>query len=479
MQKIHFIIKVVKWIDGFEVRGGARMVAEKERVLMDLKDVFEYAFDEIFVTDEQGIVVRVNSTCERHYQLAAEELVGKHVKELQKDGIFYPSATLEVIEKKRPIELVQTTKSGEYLHVRTRPVFDDEGNLRRVISYSRDLTELYQLRQKVEEMDNQLKTYKKELRETYEHEGLIFKSLAMQKIVDTIKKVSVVDSTVLVLGETGVGKSRLVRHLHEVSHRKNESFYEINCAALPTNLIESELFGYSGGSFTGANREGKKGLLESAHKGTLFLDEIGEMPIEIQAKLLQVLQEKTFRPIGGRELKKVDVRIVAATNRDLSEMVKQGTFRKDLYYRLNVIPIAIPPLRERTEDILPLIYHYLQHFNKKYGRDVKLAPSTLQMFVGYPWEGNNREIENVIERIVITVDDVVTVQDLPLSMQEAAVEQSGQSLYKMLEEVERNIILKAYKTYGSSYKVADFLQISQSAATRKIKKFIEEEENIG
>lgn len=459
--------------------GVARMVAEKERVLMDLKDVFEYAFDEIFVTDEQGIVVRVNSTCERHYQLAAEELVGKHVKELQKDGIFYPSATLEVIEKKRPIELVQTTKSGEYLHVRTRPVFDDEGNLRRVISYSRDLTELYQLRQKVEEMDNQLKTYKKELRETYGHGGLIFKSLAMQKIVDTIKKVSVVDSTVLVLGETGVGKSRLVRHLHEVSHRKHESFYEINCAALPTNLIESELFGYSGGSFTGANREGKKGLLESAHKGTLFLDEIGEMPLEIQAKLLQVLQEKTFRPIGGRELKKVDVRIVAATNRDLSEMVKQGTFRKDLYYRLNVIPIAIPPLRERTEDILPLIYHYLQHFNKKYGRDVKLAPSTLQMFVGYPWEGNNREIENVIERIVITVDDVVTVEDLPLSMQEAAVEQSGQSLYKMLEEVERNIILKAYKTYGSSYKVAEFLQISQSAATRKIKKFIEEEENIG
>ena len=459
--------------------GVARMVAEKERVLMDLQDVFEYAFDEIFVTDDKGIVVRVNSTCERHYQIAAKELVGKHVKELQKDGIFYPSATLEVIEKKRPIELVQTTKSGEYLHVRTRPVFDDEGNLRRVISYSRDLTELYQLRQKVEEMDNQLKTYKKELRETYEHEGLIFKSLAMQKIVDTIKKVSVVDSTVLVLGETGVGKSRLVRHLHEVSHRKHESFYEINCAALPTNLIESELFGYSGGSFTGANREGKKGLLESAHKGTLFLDEIGEMPLEIQAKLLQVLQEKTFRPIGGRELKKVDVRIVAATNRDLSEMVKQGTFRKDLYYRLNVIPIAIPPLRERTEDILPLIYHYLQHFNKKYGRDVKLAPSTLQMFVGYPWEGNNREIENVIERIVITVDDVVTVEDLPLSMQEAAVEQSGQSLYKMLEEVERNIILKAYKTYGSSYKVAEFLQISQSAATRKIKKFIEEEENIG
>ncbi|EEM18793.1 Sensory box sigma-54 dependent DNA-binding response regulator [Bacillus pseudomycoides DSM 12442] len=453
----------------------AGMVAEKERAFMDLKDVFEYAFDEIFVTDEEGTVVRVNSTCERHYQLSAEELVGKHVKELQKEGIFYPSATLEVIEKKKPIELVQTTKSGEYLHVRTRPVFDEQGNLRRVISYSRDLTELYQLRKKVEEMDNQLKTYKKELRETYEYEGLIFKSVAMQKIVTTIKKVSVVDSTVLILGETGVGKSRLVRHLHEVSHRKNEMFYEINCAALPTNLIESELFGYSGGSFTGANREGKKGILELVHKGTLFLDEIGEMPLEIQAKLLQVLQEKTFRSVGGRELKKVDVRIVAATNRDLAEMVKQGTFRKDLYYRLNVIPIHIPPLRERTEDILPLVYHYLHHFNEKYGRDVKLAPSTLQMFVGYPWEGNNREIENVIERIVITADNIVTIEDLPLSMHGSTVEQSGQSLYKMLEEVERNIILKAYKTYGSSYKVAEFLKISQSAATRKIKRFIGEE----
>ncbi|WP_242144332.1 MULTISPECIES: sigma-54-dependent Fis family transcriptional regulator [unclassified Bacillus cereus group] len=455
------------------------MVAEKERAYMDLKDVFEYAFDEIFVTDEKGIVVRVNSTCERHYQLSAKELIGKHVKDLQKEGIFYPSATLEVIEKKKPIELVQTTKSGEYLHVRTRPVFDAEGNLRRVISYSRDLTELYQLRKKVEEMDHQLKTYKRELRETYEHEGLIFKSVAMQEIVKTIKKISMVDSTVLILGETGVGKSRLVRHLHEISHRKNEMFYEMNCATLPTNLIESELFGYAGGSFTGANREGKKGILELAHKGTLFLDEIGEMPLEMQAKLLQVLQEKTFRPVGGRELKKVDVRIVAATNRNLAEMVKQGTFRKDLFYRLNVIPIQIPPLRERTEDILPLVYHYLQHFNEKYGRNVKLAPSTLQMFVGYPWEGNNREIENVMERLVITADDVVTIEDLPVSMQEVTIEQSGQSLYQMLEEVERNIILKAYKTYGSSYKVAEFLKISQSAATRKIKKFIGGEFVVG
>ena len=298
----------------------------------------------------------------------------------------------------------------------------------------------------------------------------------MERIVGTIKKVSVVDSTVLVLGETGVGKSRLVRHLHELSHRKNEMLYEINCAALPTNLIESELFGYAGGSFTGAHREGKKGILELAHKGTLFLDEIGEMPLEIQAKLLQVLQEKTFRSVGGRELKKVDVRIVAATNRNLQEMVKQGTFRKDLYYRLNVIPIHIPPLRERQEDILPLVSYYLQHFNEKYGRNVTLSPHVLHAFLEYPWEGNNREIENVMERVVITADELVTMDDLPLSMQKSTIEQSGKSLYEMLEEVERSIILKTYKVHGSSYKVAEALKISQSAATRKIKKVIEEEE---
>jgi PAS domain S-box-containing protein len=455
------------------------MEPEKERELMDLQDVFEYAFDEIFVTDEKGYVVRINSACEEHYQLKAKDIIGKHVKELQKEGIFYPSATLEVIEKKKPIELVQWTKSGRYLHVRTRAVFNEQGELKRVISYSRDLTELYDLRQKVEKMSDQLKSYKKELQETFVYEGLIFKSPVMKKLFSTIEKVAKVNTTVLVLGETGVGKSRIVRLLHEWSPRKNEAFYEINCAALPQSLIESELFGYESGSFTGANRSGKKGIFELVNHGTLFLDEIGELPLDLQAKLLQVLQDKKFRPVGGSQFKQVDVRIIAATNRNLEEMVAMGTFRKDLYYRLNVVPIHIPPLRERTEDILPLVYHFLQHFNEQYGRNVQLSPSVLSVFIQHPWDGNIRELANVVERLVITGDDMITVEDLPLTMQQSSFEIAGKGLYEMLEEVEKNIILKAYKTFKSSYKVAEHLKISQSAATRKIKKYVEQQKGDG
>lgn len=455
------------------------MGPKKERELMDLQDVFEYAFDEIFVTDEKGYVVRVNSACEEHYQLKAKDIIGKHVKQLEKEGIFYPSATLEVIEKKRPIELVQRTKSGRYLHVRTRPVLNEQGELKRVISYSRDLTELYDLRQKVEKMSDQLKIYKKELQESFECEGLIFKSSVMKKLFTTLEKVAKVNTTVLVLGETGVGKSRIVKLLHEWSPRKNEAFYEINCAALPQSLIESELFGYESGSFTGANRSGKKGILELANLGTLFLDEIGELPLDLQAKLLQVLQDKKFRPVGGSQLKQVDVRIIAATNRNLEEMVAMGTFRKDLYYRLNVVPIHIPPLRERTEDILPLVYHYLQHFNQQYGRNVQLSPSVLSMFIQHPWDGNIREVANVVERLVITGNDMITVEDIPISMQQSSFEIAGKSLYEMLEEVEKNIILKTYKTFKSSYKVAEHLKISQSAATRKINKYVEKQKEDG
>lgn len=449
------------------------MVFQKEREYMDLKDIFEYAFDEIFVTDDKGMVVRVNSACEQHYQRKAKDFVGKHVKDLQKEGIFYPSATLEVIEKKKPVELVQRTKSGRYLHVRARPVLNEFGELKRVISYSRDLTELYELRQKVEEISDQLKSYKKELQETFVYEGLIFKSKVMKKLFVTLEKVAKVNSTVLVLGETGVGKSRIVRLIHEWSPRQNEAFYEINCAAIPHSLIESELFGYEGGAFTGAERTGKKGIIELANHGTLFLDEIGELPLDLQAKLLQVLQEKKFRSVGGRDLKHVDVRIIAATNRNLEEMVANGTFRKDLFYRLNVIPIQIPPLRERTEDILPLVYHFLDHFNEQYGRNVQFSPSVLSRFIQHIWDGNIREVENVVERLVITGEDVITEEDLPLSMQQASLEQEGKSLYEMLEEVEKNIILKAYKKCKSSYKVAELLKISQSSATRKIKKYVE------
>ncbi len=440
----------------------------------ELNDIFESSFDEIFVTDQYGVVIRVNSVCESNYHMRADEIVGQHVEDLQKKGIFYPSATLQVIKTKRSIELLQHTKYGRYLHVQARPVFDSEGNLKRVISYSRDLTELKRLSQKIDEIEKELQVYKKGAKEPLPIEGFITKSTSMQNILTLVQKIAKVDSTVLILGETGVGKSKIVRKLHELSDRSDRPLNEVNCAALPDHLVESELFGYTAGSFTGALRGGKKGLIEASDKGILFLDEVAELPLHIQGKLLQVLQEKKIRPIGSESAIPIDVRFVAATNRDLEKMVEEGTFRKDLFYRLNVIPIHIPPLRERKEDILPLVYHFINYFSGLYDRNVKFSPKVLETLLDYKWEGNIRELENMIERLVVTADEVVTLNDLPCCMKQNSIVSMERSLHEILEEVEKTVVLDAYEKYQSSYKVAEKLGISQSAATRKIRKFLGE-----
>ncbi|WXB92442.1 sigma 54-interacting transcriptional regulator [Bacillus sp. FJAT-52991] len=442
----------------------------------ELFDIFESSFDEILVTDAKGFVVRVNSTCRKNYDLSAVDLVGKHVKELEKMGLFYPSATSQVIEKKQPIELFQMSNSGRYYHVRTRPVFNRDGTLKSVISYSRDLTELIQLRNKIEEMEDQLATYKKELNEPLEVEGLISKSEQMGKVMMLVRKIAKVNSTVLLLGETGVGKSRIVRSIHQLSDRKDQVLNEINCAALPEQLIESELFGYEGGTFTGAFREGKKGLIELSNNGTLFLDEVGELPLTAQGKLLHVLQDKQIRPVGGSQPITLNLRIIAATNKDLKKMAEQGSFRRDLYYRLNVVPIHIPPLRERKEDIIPLTYHFLDYFNELYNSHVCFSPKVLNAFLNYEWKGNIRELENMVERLVVTNDEVVTLNDLPLEMMQQELTEKGTTLPEMLEEVERKMIIEAYGQFSSTYKIAKALGISQSSAARKVKKYVEGEE---
>ncbi|MED4080461.1 sigma-54-dependent Fis family transcriptional regulator [Halalkalibacterium halodurans] len=446
---------------------------ELELLNAELEDIFEASFDEIFVTDADGIVVKVNSRCEENYRLSADEMVGKHVKDLEKVGVFYPSATLEVIETYRPLELLQQTRSGRYLHVRSRPIFDRNGQLTRVVSYSRDLTELTYLKRKIEEMEGQLASYKRELGDPVTLEGIVSKSEQMTRLMELIHRVAKVDSTVLVLGETGVGKSKIVKLIHELSDRENQRFYEINCAAIPEQLIESELFGYEAGAFTGASRHGKKGLFELANGGTLFLDEIAEMPLHLQGKLLQVLQEKSFRPIGGQAMQLVDVRVIAATNQELEQMVEQGQFRRDLFYRLQVIPVHIAPLRERKEDILPLVYYFLDHYNNRYGRDVKLSPKALDALYSYLWPGNVRELENLMERLVVTSDQMVVAEDLPFHTESKPATIEGRSLKELLEETERAIIREGYASHQSSYKLAEALKISQSSAMRKIKKYIE------
>lgn len=455
---------------------------ELEALNKELESIFESSYDEIFVVDGNGIALRVNSACERNYGLKAAEIIGKSVFELEKTGIFTPSVTREVFEKKERVNLIQKTKAGRHLLVAANPVFNNEGELIRVVCNSRDLTEVLKLKKQLDEKEKLIKEYNDQLKEMKEKQEkqatyteVIYESTQMQKIVELIEKLALVDSTVLLLGESGVGKTLLAKKIHDRSSRKKEKFYKLNCGAIPENLIESELFGYEEGSFSGAKKGGKKGIIEYAHKGTLFLDEIGELPFNLQVKLLHVLQEKTFQRIGGTEDIAVDVRIIAATNKDLQEMVKEKRFREDLYYRLNVIPIDIPPLRERKEDIYPLIKYYLDKVNEKYNKYHDLDPRTISILLDYEWPGNIRELENMIERLIVTADEeVITPDQLPnhLFVEEATKNDNEDiSLKEWLEVKEKEIIETMYNKYNSSYKVAEVLKISQSSANRKIRKY--------
>lgn len=215
-------------------------------------------------------------------------------------------------------------------------------------------------------------------------------------------------------------------------------------------------------------------MIELSNHGTLFLDEVGELPLAAQGKLLHVLQEKQIRPVGGRQPISLDIRIIAATNKDLKNMVGRGSFRRDLYYRLNVVPIHVPPLRERKEDIVPLTYHFLDYFNHLYGSNVRFSPKVLQAFLGFEWKGNIRELENMVERLVVTGDEVVTLSDLPADMFEQEITEAGMTLPEVIEEVERKMVVQAYNKDKSTYKIAKALGISQSSATRKVRKYIGE-----
>jgi TyrR family helix-turn-helix protein len=286
-----------------------------------------------------------------------------------------------------------------------------------------------------------------------------------------------VDSTVLLTGESGVGKGVIAKLLHENGSRRDFPFVKVNCGAIPENLIESELFGYESGAFTGSRKDGKKGLFETANKGTIFLDEISELPHNLQVKLLQVIQEREITRVGGVESIPINVRIISATNQDLMSLVHEGKFREDLYYRLNVVPISIPPLRERPEDIIPMIRIFLNRINIKMKEHKDIDSKTIAILMKYPWPGNVRELQNIIERLVITTKGtVIQPENLPSFIYEAAngVEALGKSTSKSLSEAmnhaEREILLKAQEQYKTTRAMAKALGISQPTVVRKLRK---------
>ena len=298
----------------------------------------------------------------------------------------------------------------------------------------------------------------------------------MHNVMALTKKLASVNTTVLITGESGVGKGLIARRLHEEGVRWKKPFVTVNCGAIPENLIESELFGYVAGAFTGSRADGKQGLFEAAQDGTIFLDEISELPLNLQVKLLQVIQERQITPVGGTRPIPVDVRIISATNRNLEELVKEGRFREDLYYRLNVVPINVPSLRERPADIIPLIQMNIARCNRELGETKSISPDALSILLKYPWPGNIRELQNIIERLVITTShNVITEDDIFIFIKEAAednqINYADTSLAAALERAEKEILSRALENYKSTRAIARVLKVSQPTVVRKLNKY--------
>jgi PAS domain S-box-containing protein len=435
--------------------------------------------DDLLVTNTDGIILKVTDMTGSIYGVDSSELLGKSVYDLEKEGLFSPLATPMVIKEKKKITFVQTTKQGKKLLVTGIPVCDDEGQLVRVVSYSHDVTDLMQLKEYLKMIEEDMERVKSELhilRDKYSYaEGFICKSEKMQRVLETAIRAAEVDVNVLILGESGVGKSHLAKFIHNRSPRKKGPFIEVNCGSIPDSLFETEFFGYEAGAFTGASRSGKVGLAELAEGGTLFLDEVGEISLANQVKLLKFIQEKTFYRVGGTKQRQVDFRLIAATNQDLGAAVQKKQFREDLFFRLSVVQITLSPLRERKEDLLPLIESFKEHFSAKYNRTKKIDAAAMQRLIAYPWKGNVRELMNVMEHMVVmSTTSIITVDDLPAHIAVANPSktftyQEGRTLSDILDEVEKEVLLQARKQYRTTAEIARAIGISQPSVVRKLK----------
>ncbi|MDD4168981.1 MAG: sigma 54-interacting transcriptional regulator [Desulfotomaculaceae bacterium] len=447
----------------------------------------ENSFDAMSIADCDGRLLLVNPAFERIMGIKKSEALGRPVQDLISEGLYDASAALKVFETGKEETVIIKTSMGRHILSTGIPAYDHNGKIFRVYCNLRDVTELNNLRQKYEQ--SQRLASKNAFQNIHFKRGKSFKFIAHSKqikqVLETVCRIAIVDSTVLILGESGVGKDLIAQIIHETSLRKNTgSFLKINCAAIPAELLESELFGYEGGAFTGANREGKAGYFELADKGTIFLDEIGELPKKLQVKLLAVIQDQKITRIGGIKEKDVDVRILAATNRDLEEMVRKGDFREDLFYRLNVVPITIPPLRERKEDIPFLIAHYTELYNKKYKLEVKLSKEAIEVLYKYNWPGNVRELANLVERVVVTSrEPLVKPELLPkkyLVRAQNPVDPGSnyKSLCKAVEEYELQFVKRTLELCKSREEAANKLGISLSSLTRRMRR-IRQVENKG
>lgn len=442
--------------------------------------ILENCSSDVYVMDKEGKIIYVNPNSIRHYGVDPKEMIGQNNYSFRK-GKWTPTALEKCVGEKRTVFAEQNyLLIGKSVSTVLTPIFDKDGEIEMVVTIANEIPEKYdmtwrKLDGEKSKAGSRSKTHTIEAEDGKDDDEIVGQSYIFCKILLTIKKVSESDVPILLTGESGVGKTLIAEYVHKTSLRASKPFWAINCATIPENLLESELFGYAPHAFTGASAKGKVGLVELADGGTLFLDEIGEMAPGLQANLLDVLENKRFIQVGGSEMKHVDIRIVAATNANLEKLVSEKKFRSDLYWRINTINIEIPALRERREDILPLTAYFLKKYNKKYGKDIDFSPKSMAILIAYDWPGNIRQLKNLIERtVLLSTSGPVAPKELPEFMIEgtAMVEETYKESYDyILESVGKQLIRESYKKHRNMKKVAEDLDISHSKAFRLVSEY--------
>lgn len=450
-----------------------------------IDQLYDTFSDAVCVSDNKGIVVLVNKRYSELTGLAKENVIGKHLEEMVKNGIFDTVLNARVVKSGENVTSVQHLYNGLVLMLDGHPIKDEQGKVIYVVTIIRDITALAELREVVTAQKELLETFHSHYDETARLEipqyPRVLNSNAMRHLYGEASAIAGTDATVLLLGETGTGKDVMARHIHQTSKRVKGPFIKLDCGSIPENLIESELFGYTHGSFSGASRQGKAGLVEAANSGTLFLDEIGELPLALQSRLLRVLQDREVLRLGATTPKKVDVRVIAATNKDLEQEMQKGAFRKDLYYRLKVAVLNLPPLRQRKADILPLAQGFLNYYGKKYNKKGRLSPEVEQFLEHYIWPGNVRELENLIQGALLKCKDgIIKAKDLSGIDEKQPNDEkalpiwtlpscNGPSFKKVIRDLEREIIEAGLKKYGSMEELAKNFQMDRSTIFRKLR----------
>ena len=449
-----------------------------------LKTIIKASHDGIWVCDGQGKVIDINEASEKLNGIHAKHIIGKNVTDLVNGGLFDRSVTLEVLETKRQVSVIQKIKRTKKILLATgTPAFDDKGNIFLVVVNERDMTQLNAIQKQLEKSRMVTEKYKNKLAELslleLKDQEIVAEDKKMRQVLSLALKLAHLSaSDILILGESGTGKGLLAKFIHKNSHRNKKPFIQINCATLPENLLEAELFGYEKGAFTGARQEGKAGLFELAHEGTLFLDEIGDLPHSLQAKLLKYLDDHEVMRLGGLKSKKIDCTIIAATNRDLEGLVQQKRFRRDLFFRLNTFTIRIPPLRERTDDIFELVSFYMQKYGKAFRLSRRISPDALKMLQAYPFPGNVRELKNILKKAVVmseneSVDEMIRQSlsaDAGHCVTPSINAHQGKGMTDQIFDVEKEILQNAMTRCKSTREMARYLKISQPTVVRKLKK---------